>query len=251
MAGWQDAIIAIFPDSEVQIKTFSPVWTQEDHRYLVLNYEMFQQPDSAAKVASFLDHEEPDFIVIDEIHYAKQRYERQMSQRKELVNYLLARAASDNPDLHVLGMSATPVINNLQEGRSLVEMITGVAHEDLSTKATVANCMKLHQKLVTLGIRWLPQYDIQFEQEIIEVDCTQQVDAILALGKQSHNILGLEQLLTEARLPAIRQVLRDDPRPTLIYCHYITGIDRILYDALTSDGWRVGFFTGEDKSGSK
>jgi len=29
----------------------------------------------------------------------------------------------------------------------------------------------------------------------------------------------------------------------------IKGIDRILHDALTEDGWKVGFYTGDDKSG--
>jgi len=56
--------------------------------------------------------------------------------------------------LCVLGMSATPVINNLQEGKSLVEMVSGLAHEELNTRPTVPNCMKLHQRLVALGTRW-------------------------------------------------------------------------------------------------
>jgi hypothetical protein len=41
-------------------------------------------------------------------------------------------------------MSATPVINNLQEGKSLIELVTGVAHADLGTRATVPNCMTLY-----------------------------------------------------------------------------------------------------------
>src|SRR5215210_2434218 len=30
---------------------------------------------------------------------------------------------------------------------------------------------------------------------------------------------------------------------------YVKGIDRLLRDALVEDGWKVGFYTGEDKSG--
>ena len=256
VATWESAIQAIFPTTDVQTKTFRPVWQDDETaigrtlpRYLVLNYEAFQQRESADRIKAFLAEHRVDFVVVDEIHYAKQRQENLMSRRKELVNALIASASADNPELRVLGMSATPVINNLQEGKSLLEMISGIAYDDLGTRASVANCMSLHQKLVTMGIRWLPQYDIQFEQEIIEVDCTDYLPEIRSQGSQTHNILGLEQVLTEAKLPAIRRILRDNPRPTLIYTHYITGIDRILRQGLVADGWRVGFFTGDDKSG--
>jgi superfamily II DNA or RNA helicase len=116
---------------------------------------MFQQPDSAAWVRSLVNNEQIDFVVIDEIHYTKQRSEDK-SKRKELVEALITAAAERNPDLHVIGMSATPVINNLQEGKSLVELVTGVTHDELDIHPSIPNCMKLHQRLVTLGIRWMP-----------------------------------------------------------------------------------------------
>ena len=49
----------------------------------------------------------------------------------------------------MLGMSATPVVNNLQEGKSLVELVTGLEHRSCRCRPTLANCMKLHQQLVT------------------------------------------------------------------------------------------------------
>ena len=110
---------------------------------------------------------------------------------------------------------------------------------------TVPNCMKLHQRLVTLGIRWMPAYDLGYEQREIDVDCGAFIDEIRAL-RQSGNSLALEQVLTRARLPTIRAHVR--PK-TLIYTPYVQGIDRLLRDALVKDGWKVGFYTGEDKSG--
>jgi hypothetical protein len=45
-------------------------------------------------------------------------------------------------------------------------------------------------------------------------------------------------------------VILEQVRPkTLIYTHYVEGIDRTLRDALEQAGWRTGFFTGDDKSG--
>jgi hypothetical protein len=257
--GWRQAILDIFPDSVVATKTFEPDWespsprpspttgkgSENPHRYLVLNYEAFQQPDSAERVRALVEREVIDFVIVDEIHYAKQRTVEDISRRRQMVAALTSLAGERNPDLHVLGMSATPVINNLQEGKSMVELVSGVAHDELDTRPTVPNCMRLHQRLVTLGIRWMPAYDLGYEQREIEVDCGAFIDEIRALG-QSGTPLALEQVLTRARLPVIREHIQ--PK-TLIYTHYVQGIDRLLRDALVEDGWNVGFYTGEDKSG--
>jgi superfamily II DNA or RNA helicase len=245
--GWARSIGSIFPGSEVAQKSWTPAWKGPGPRYLVMNYEQFQQPDSEASLKALLTREQVDFVVIDEIHYAKQRDPESMSQRKRLVMGLVAGAAEKYPELCVLGMSATPVINNLQEGRSLIELVTGLEHEELETRATVANCMRLYQRLVTLGTRWKPDYTPQLEVEEVHVDCTSQLDAIRALGP-TPGPLELERILTEVRLPAILDQLKPGRR-TLIYTHYVEGIDKLLYDAVTSAGRRAGFCTGDDKSG--
>lgn len=255
--GWKAAILNAFPDSLVATKTFSPDWAAIAgdvsgfadmvtwHRYLVLNYEAFQQEDSEKKVRKFAKQEVVDFVVVDEIHFTKQRTVENLSKRKKLVTALISLAAAKQPQLCVLGMSATPVINNLQEGKSLVEMVSGLTHDDLNTRPTVPNCMKLHQRLVTLGTRWLPNYDLDYDEQRIEVDCGEVVEEIKALGR-SGSPLALEQILTRVRLPIIRQNIQ--PK-TLLYTHYIQDIDSALYQALVADGWRVGFFTGDNKSG--
>ncbi|OKH40360.1 hypothetical protein NIES2119_01675 [[Phormidium ambiguum] IAM M-71] len=254
--GWKNAILDIFPESQIATKTFTPNWQKSPSplrggvgggvpRYLILNYEKFQQPESPDWVHTLIDSEQIDFIVIDEIHYTKQRQLEDMSRRKELIGALITSANEQNPNLHVIGMSATPVINNLQEGKSLVEMVTGVAHNELDIRPTIPNCMKLHQRLVTLGIRWMPEYNLEYEQIEIPVDCGDYIDRIRALGKNG-TPLELEKILTQARLPVIRQQIQ--PK-TLIYTHYIQGIDSLLKNALEADGWRVGFYTGDDKSG--
>jgi superfamily II DNA or RNA helicase len=189
--GWRDAITNSFPDSIVATREFEFEWenrsgrtsaTKEEgapvaHRYVVLNYEAFQQPDSTDRVRALVQPETIDFIIVDEIHHAKQRTFENMSQRRQLVTALASLAAERNPDLHVLGMSATPVINNLHEGKSMVELVSGLAHDELGTRPTVPNCMKLHQRLAMLGIRWMPDYKKMLGYECKEVrvpvDCTE------------------------------------------------------------------------------
>ena len=246
--GWAREIRRVFPDSEIITKTLKPAWSGWGrHRYLVLNYEQFQQPYSEAMLKQFLEMNDVDFIVVDEIHFTKQRHADQMSQRKRLVQAMISAASEANPQLCVLGMSATPVINNLQEGRSLVEMISEVEHEDLDVRPTVPNCMRLHQKLVSLGTRWRPIYDAVLETETVDVDCSEYLREIRELG-QDHSPLDLEKILTRARLPVILDHLSHQ-RQTLIYTHYVQEIDRVLYEAIRSAGYRVGFYTGESKDG--
>ena len=219
-------------------------------RYLVMNFEQFQLPSSEENLVGFVDRNVIDFIVIDEIHYAKQRDAgTMMSKRKRLVQGMVLEAGKKSAELCVLGMSGTPVINNLQEGKSLVEMITGYRHDDLDVVPTVQNCMRLYQRLVTLGTRWKPEYKIQLDIHRIEVDCAPELDRIRAIGRGT--VLQLEQVLTELRLPTILEHIKPGEK-VLIYTHYVTGIDATLRDALVKGGLRVGMLTGDtDDTGLK
>lgn len=243
---WATEITGAFPASEVQKKTWHPEWNDpllKSPRYLVLNYEQFQQSNSESELVAFLDRNSIDFVVIDEIHYTKQRDAGvEMSKRKRLVQGLILEAGKKNTELCVLGMSGTPVINTLQEGKSLVEMITGHRHDDLETKATVQNCMRLYQRLVTLGTRWKPDYKIQLDVTKEEIDCEAALDEIRAIGRGT--VLELEQVLTRLRTPTIIKNLRPGEK-ALIYTHYVDGIAAPLRETIHAAGYRVGLFTGE------
>ncbi len=208
-----------------------------------MNFEQFQQPDAEARLVEFVDKHIIDFIVIDEIHYAKHREATAaVSKRKRLVQGLVLEAGKKNSELCVLGMSGTPVINTLQEGKSLIEMITGHRHDDLDVVPTVQNCMRLYQRLVTLGTRWRPDYKIQLDVHKQEIDCTGDLDRIRAVGRGT--VLDLEQVLTELRLPVILEHIKPGEK-VLIYTHYVDGIVATLREALLAAGLRVGILTGE------
>jgi transcription elongation factor Elf1 len=241
---WHSEIKNVFPDSRVTIKNFNPHWTdiKEGHHYILLNHEMFQQPATAAHIRQLLERYQIDLIIVDEIHRCKQRSE-DPSKRRQMVLALITNAAEQNPDLHVLGMSATPVINNLKEGKSLVELVTGVERSDLGEKATINNCMRLHQAFVTLGIRSKVKPKIKIDRVTVPVDCTHLVERIREEGT---SILKMEQILTVARIPAILKELR--PK-TIVYTHYVEGIVDLLKESIEAAGWTVGFHMGGDKSG--
>ncbi|MBS1809046.1 MAG: DEAD/DEAH box helicase family protein [Acidobacteria bacterium] len=241
---WHAEIKHVFPDSKVTIKSFNPYWINvgEGHHYIILNHEMFQQPSTASDIRQLLERYKIDLIIVDEIHRCKQRSD-DPSKRRQMVLALITNAAEINPDLHVLGMSATPIINNLREGKSLVELVTGIERSDLGEKATINNCMRLHQAFVSFGIRSRVKPKIKINRITIPVDCTDLVDEIRENGT---SVLKMEQILTSARIPIILSEIR--PK-TIVYTHYVDGIVEQLKQAIEAEGWSVGFHMGGDKSG--
>jgi Probable Zinc-ribbon domain/Type III restriction enzyme, res subunit len=181
---WHGEIKQVFPDSRVTTKNFNPYWMdiENGHNYIILNHEMFQQPSTSAHIRQLLERYQIDFIIVDEIHRCKQRKSgdepSKQSKRRQNVEILITNAAKRNPDLHVLGMSATPVINNLKEGKSLVELVTSVRQPQIGEKATINNCMRLHQAFVTLGIRSKVKPKLVINRVTLPVNCTQLVDEI-------------------------------------------------------------------------
>lgn len=243
---WADEIENAFPNSEVARKTWTPQWRdplESKPRYLVLNYEQFQLRDSEQNLVAFLDRNDVDFVVVDEIHFAKQREATaDVTKRKRLVQGLILEAGKKNGELCVLGMSGTPVINTLHEGKSLVEMITGHRHDDIDTRATVQNCMRLYQRLVTLGTRWQPNYQIQLDVSRREIDCEDYLDEIRQVGRGT--VLELEQVLTRIRLPTIVENIKPGEK-VVVYTHYVDGIVEPLREAIADAGFRVGLLTGD------
>ena len=94
---WKKAILNAFPDSEVAIKTFQPNWRTDAPRYLVLNYEAFQRSESPSQVQALLERERLDMVVVDEVHFVKQRSTENLSWRKEVIQGLLGLAAEATP----------------------------------------------------------------------------------------------------------------------------------------------------------
>jgi len=123
-------------------------------------------------------------VVIDEVHYVKQRRETATSRRSNVLMRLLVDLAQRYDDVAVLGMSATPVINDLVEGKTLIEMVTGERHDDLDTKATVSNCLALHKKLMNNGIRYVPAYETALATHTEYIPCPGILPEVKALPKR-------------------------------------------------------------------
>ncbi|MGE0198212.1 MAG: DEAD/DEAH box helicase family protein [Simkaniaceae bacterium] len=246
IGNWKRNILEIYPESSVFIKeTDVKKDMSKKTKYLILNYEFFQQPKTEQKLKALVDNNIIDFIIIDEIHYSKQREAEKISLRKATISAFLSEASAQNENLHVLGMSATPVINNLFEGKTLIEMVTGVHHDELNTKPTIPNCIAHYQKFVSHGIRWVPQYDYRLNLHTERIDCSEYLSEIKHQSAYG-SMVDLEAVLTRAKLPFILDFLK--PK-TIVYTHYLKDILPVLQEAIEKKGWHVAVFTGENKDG--
>jgi superfamily II DNA or RNA helicase len=243
-SGWKAEIVNAFPKVNVLIKERGHL-TLDLMRpnYLLLNYEAFQQPGSQAFVKSLVRDHKIDLIVLDEVHSAKSRGQVK-SKRRLVINYLLAEAAAANPDLRVLAMSATPVINTLDEAVSLLEMVTGYEYPELDARPKVSSALAIHEQLVINGIRYVPRYEMELHEHPAEILGSGLADRLLAVGKGQ--VLAIEAILTEAKLDTIAELAKPG---TLIFSHYVESIFSMISERLTREGFRVGTYYGEDKSG--
>jgi hypothetical protein len=126
-----------------------------------------------------------------------------------------------NKNVKALGLSATPVVNNLMEGRSLLELITGKIYDDVSTKPTIPNAVTLYEKLSLVSIRELPKYDVDIDTKPIDVKTQIPPNDIISLNELKRNPLTIERFLSDAKIPEIIRHIEDQ---TIIYTEYVTDI---------------------------
>lgn len=163
---WEDEIKTIYPDSVVRTKddVFDSKYDSKQFQYMVLNWDKFNQKSLIPKLVE-LGIQKIDFVILDEIHFTK----NEDSDRRYNLTGLITAAKRKNPQLKLLGMSATPIVNKLQEGKSLLELITGIEFDELNTQPYVGNAVALYEKFTILSIRQLPSYE-QARYEFVEVE---------------------------------------------------------------------------------
>jgi hypothetical protein len=99
-----------------------------------------------------------------------------------------------NPNVKVLGLSATPVVNNLREGRSLLKLISGKVYDDVAIRPTIPNAVTLYEKLSAISIRELARYSIDVDTHIIDVTAPRPPD--ISVRNLKSNPLAIEKYLT-------------------------------------------------------
>jgi superfamily II DNA or RNA helicase len=242
------SIKEVYPNSVVftEYKT-NFIFDRNKHNYLVLNYEKFQQDYSEKLWQSLTNKNKIDFIVVDEVHNVKQRQEENESIRHAVINRLLGRIREKNPNVYTLVMSATPVINNLYEAKSLLKMMSGFEYDDIQTRRTLPNALNIFQQLIISGLRFLPKYEININEltghnmSNLNIDGSHLLDRLIALPLS--NLVTVEKLLLNDKLKAVKSYLK---KGTIIYTYFTTDIVNEIEKYIKSLGFKCGTYTGDE-----
>ena len=243
---WRRAFSSAFPSANLILKPEG--WELRDLsdgvNVVIVNHERFQDR-FAQQLLGFCVNYQADMVVIDEIHQSKRRSSEQSSQRRKLMNEFIRISSNINTDLRVLGLSATPVINNLYEGRSLLELICQEPIDDVQEKIDLNSCMNLYQHFVVHGIRMNPGQLSRTNLIYQDIDATSLLPQIIWATKKGtyHDI---EQLLVRPKLKALDRCLAHGQK-TVIFITYIKNTLRPIADWLTDNHYSFSVYTGDEK----
>ena len=243
---WQQDISNTFAGIEVARKTLTPAWRSNGTKAVIINYEHFSYVTDN-HIGALRPDQLPDAIIIDEVQFAKQRTEEHQSKRREQLEKLITIAGEQNPSLMVLGMSGTPILNNLYEGRKLIELIFSEKRLDLKTDSNVHNAMRMHQEFLRLGIRQKGD-SWEYRIEHHDVNADDYLDELREVKRQRRdNMAAYDRVLVQPKIQKVVELAKE--RATVIYTEFIDGIVEPVRQALLNEGLRVSVFTGENKEG--
>ena len=252
ISSWKRAIQAIYPNSNVIVyKDLNSLTTLDktQFNYIIFNVEKFQINSRFEMIDELIKNNVIDFICFDEIQQMKVRNEKNMSNRYEAISYLRSQAFSKNNNMYVLGMTATPLINNLQEVKSILELITGKEYSEIENKNTLQNIHLAYKGLLLNGFRYIPDYNINVNIVKPKVKLNDE-DVIKSLTQyRNGDVDKIEHLLTEAKLNAMIGELT--PK-TILYTHYHSnkGILKTIKRVLDACGISCAFYAQDDNDNS-
>ncbi len=245
--GWAKEIRDSFKDSKIYTKADKNIKFSDDgYNYLVLNYEVFQQATSADFVLDLLKRNRFDYIILDEVQSIKNRG-GSISKRRDLIMGLINKVKENNPDYYLLAMSATPVINNLEEVKSLFQIIQMDDMDDIDTYENVGNCLQMYRRMTNYGIRYKNVNDNILkgnQYTILDVEADELYP--YATSVKNEDFLSQDQLTLRSKLDAVLPYINTSLGKTIIYTHLVKGIDKAICEYLTERGFKVGVYTGNE-----
>lgn len=237
------SILRVYPESTIIIpKSLDDItsYDRSKYNYVILNYEKFCQSYSPALVDKLVSLNQIDFLCFDEVHRAK----NDMSSINQNLTNLRVLGGEKNPGMRVLGMTATPLINNLSEVRNLLELITGTSFEDImpTNLVTINNIHNAYKYLILYGFRYVPDYKINCIEEKVDIDGTKELAEKL-VGFENSEVGDIEGHMIQVKYEGIRYHIKK--YRTIIYTQFIKNILPRIKEELRKDGISFREYTGE------
>jgi superfamily II DNA or RNA helicase len=236
---WVDELTLTFHDCRA-VKNTSDA-KRGNGSFLILNYEKFQLGKRSDVLVDQIVGLRPNLVVLDEVQLVKHRENGRSSIRRGAIEAMLARL----PKARVLGMTATPVINALREGVSLLEVITRKRHQ-LRTRGrgeqAVLDALNLHFALMQHGLRYSPQYKQALTIKVQPVHDDGLLPSLQSLAAGVAGVLSIEQTLLPVKLDAVRDSIKPG---TVIYLEFVEGLVPVVRRFVESLGFRAGEYIGD------
>lgn len=257
---WSEQIQRAYPDTETftsvnEIPGAKPLkqltrkeTTKGTFTCILINYDRFSIPNGYESLRDTLLNAAPDFVCLDEIQYIKSTTMSETSNRHVFCADFLRKLRKRNPEVRVQVLSGTPVINDLEEPRSILSILTGKEYER-NNRVTVRNVHETYKNILSNGFRYLGNPNENVETNLPEIDGSSLTGDIASTDPKD-GILALEQLLTKKKLQS-SAFLSSLKKGTIIFTHYVDGIVEPTLAAVTSTGLSAEAYTGDtaDRAG--
>ena len=249
---WKDALSLIYPDTNKFIirevlrhSDLNKPFDMSKYNYLLINYDKFCDDKNVNALIQKICNFNVDFLVFDEVQMVKVRSEKTESNRHKSIMKLRTRLEENNPNLYVMGMTATPCINNLSEVRSIVELITGKEHPEISAVPTTHNVATANAVLLDIGFRFKKDFGIKVVDTDIQIRGDELLDELLKVD--TSKVTDIEEILLDKKLadPMVRSKIK---KGTIIYLQYKSGgrMVKKVKDCVKSLGYTCGVYSGDE-----
>ena len=242
----KNAIINCYPNNSniIIVKSLEDIkqYNINQFNYILFNYEKFSQYYAPEMIEKLIDLNTIDFICFDEVHRTKNN---DSIINQNLTN-LRTLAFKKNNKLKVLGMTATPLINTINEVKNLLELISETSFKDFikDNSTTLNNIHNAYKYLTLYGFRYVPNYNINCKEEIIKIIADKQLAEKLVSFK-NNNVNDIESSFIPYKYNAIRQYITNK---TIIYTQFIKKLIPKIKKCLKDDGITFKEYTGEISS---
>lgn len=222
---WAKDILNAFPEN-----TGTVVYKVSDNKYDTLNFDMskfnyviipysrFSQTNEEIHLNA-LANNKIDYIVMDEIHKAKNRGDdSDESKRRARLIKFINWAKQTNTELYKTAMTGTVCINELSEPKSLLSILLDDQLDDIDTKRYLQNALKLHQLLLIHGVRFIPKYEQKINILTGENNETLNINYDECLPKlKSLKSIEYEKETIDIKLNTVKNYIK---KGIIIYSHY-------------------------------
>lgn len=244
VSSWEKSINNVYPNSNIiRYEYLSDIdrYDSTKYNYIIFNVEKFQLNNTNKMIEKLLTLN-IDFLCFDEIQRIKVRNEKDISKRFQTISYLRNEAYKQNNNLYVLGMTATPLINNLQEVKSLLELITNKDYKEIGNKNSINNIHLAYKSLLLNGFRYVPNYGINVNviKHRTELNDEEVIKNLVQFS--NGDVDKIECLLLKNKLNSIISEIKEK---TIIYTHYHSSnkMLKIIKDFLNENNISNNFYS--------